>query len=648
MLLAIPAGAQITTTNLGMTWPAHLSANGTWDSNVVGNSQIVDNIFGLGTCTSALTWDASLKTLGCNPSINAATLAGSTWAVPPTIGSTTPSPGIFTGLTGSSFTQSSGSITGAPLVYNASGVLVTQNGVIDSSGYTTLSHATKLQTAINDSLTAHKMVNAQGFGSDSFSAEIGLGDVSLDPGAMTLPTNASWLSTVTNGTSCGFKQYPYFKIDGSTSAYNRMTFGLNSAAASVAYVFCNPATDGYYLGSGFQIKNDKVATTSGIGVLFRNWQDGSVLRDAVIYDYFNDIVKWTSACCTSGADNLTVYGNDTSGHGVTIESIGVPSVHGFYINGLSTGHPGTGKYALYVHDTQTTPSINANISNMLYTERNVTDTTTPCYFISGAAVFSVQQWQCTATASSTTAPVFEIANVGAPSIHIGPGNVGGGAGAHFTLPAVAVKNDITGASYPTDANGNFGSYDSGTHYFDVIDQSQGQFKNFPCAPQFSTTDTLSNTSLTSEQFFATTCAIPANSFVAHKVLKLTVGADIVSTASPNFQFKIKLCSVAGCGSGTVITVFNGQNGAPTTGTYSTGEQFYLQGTAAAGGSVSITSSAIGNVTTASGPFGRNNQVSSNSGVPTNGILYLSFSVTFSTTTGTNNMTLAQVVPEWLN
>ncbi len=189
---------------------------------------------------------------------------------------------------------------------------------------------------------------------------------------------------------------------------------------------------------------------------------------------------------------------------------------------------------------------------------------------------------------------------------------------------------------------------SANTFTNTNDFSTGKFRNYPCAPQFSTSDTLSNATLTSEQFFATQCAIPANSFVANKLLRISLGVDIVSTASPNFNFKIKLCTVSGCQSGTVITVFNGQNGAPTTGTYSNGAILLLQGTAAAAASVAIESSILSQNTTASGPLGRNNQVTNINAVPTNAQLFLQFSITFSTTTGTNSMTLSQLVTEWLN
>jgi hypothetical protein len=113
-----------------------------------------------------------------------------------------------------------------------------------------------------------------------------------------------------------------------------------------------------------------------------------------------------------------------------------------------------------------------------------------------------------------------------------------------------------------------------------------------------------------------------------------------------------LCSVSGCGSGTVVNVFSNAATAPAnsfTGV-SGGAGFIIQGQAAAGASVSVSTSALMNPSTAnsSPPFTHNTLTTSQSGVPTNGNLFLSFSITYSSTTGTQSTTLTQLVTEWLN
>lgn len=152
LLLSLVLFGQSTTPNLGMTWPAHLGASGTWDSNVVGNSSIVDNIFGIPDCgdsTHAVGWSLSQKKLTCQTiagtgvgsafsvigagtntvalrmgpggsldtaggTINASSLLNGTWAVPGPIGNTVPNSGAFTWLN-SDLTIDAASFTGSGL-----------------------------------------------------------------------------------------------------------------------------------------------------------------------------------------------------------------------------------------------------------------------------------------------------------------------------------------------------------------------------------------------------------------------------------------------------------------------------------------------------------------------------------------------------
>lgn len=62
ILFSVPLWAQSTTPNLGMTWPPHGAAN--WDTNVIANSVIVDNVFGIPNC-SLIGWNSATKLLTC-------------------------------------------------------------------------------------------------------------------------------------------------------------------------------------------------------------------------------------------------------------------------------------------------------------------------------------------------------------------------------------------------------------------------------------------------------------------------------------------------------------------------------------------------------------------------------------------------------
>ena len=173
----------------------------------------------------------------------------------------------------------------------------------------------------------------------------------------------------------------------------------------------------------------------------------------------------------------------------------------------------------------------------------------------------------------------------------------------------------------------------------VFTQSSGQ----PCAPQFSSVDTITSSTSPTETVFATKCSIPANTIVAGTIIRATVGIDWTATATvPNFTFKVKLCTVSGCASGTVINLYTSTTTAPSAGTFSTSMPIVIQGQAAAGATATISQSISAGVG-ANAPAGRNAVATNVANVPTNGTLFLQFSAAFSTNAAGNSMTVTQLV-----
>ena len=171
----------------------------------------------------------------------------------------------------------------------------------------------------------------------------------------------------------------------------------------------------------------------------------------------------------------------------------------------------------------------------------------------------------------------------------------------------------------------------------------------PCAEgfsQFSSTDTFTN-STASEQVFATKCALPANYLTSKRVLYITPTFDTTPTATvPTYLIKGKLCTVAGCGSGTVVNFFSAPATAPAAGSISSSViPMEIQATAAPGSSVTLYSNGAGYLANI---LMRNNQASAVNGVPTNGVLYLQFSITFGGTGSNNPISLTQLLVEGKN
>lgn len=357
--------------------------------------------------------------------------------------------------------------TGAPMITDSTGQLLNEGGVIDCNGYVTLSHATKLQTCINDAMTAHAIADARGFGSDTFSVEIDFGDSSGDAGAILLPVFADWKTSVTNGTSCGFKHFRNFIIVGPSTSYNNMIMETNNISTSVSATFCDDTVDGYYQASGFLIKNTLATNASGYGAVFQHWIDNSYLRDVNVFDYVNKVVDFAGhICCATLVENMNVFGNNTSGDLIHIDSNGSSNAMTFL--NLSAGHAGTGKKHIVIAEANTTtPSLTVSFLGQLYMEHNSSDITTSCVTISSGVAYHFANIQCgNVTASQTEVPI-EILNVTpAPVVVVDSGrfNFSG-----VTNPAIFVKNDITGINCPlTDANGFFGGCNTATMGFGAV------------------------------------------------------------------------------------------------------------------------------------------------------------------------------------
>lgn len=222
-----------------------------------------------------------------------------------------------------------------------------------------------------------------------------------------------------------------------------------------------------------------------------------------------------------------------------------------------------------------------------------------------------------------------------------------------TTPTGIVKGDVGlgNVDNTSDATKNAAAVTITNHTYDSTNIN----KIFPCAPQFSTTDTLTNASLTTEQVFATNCTIPASSLTANRVIKVFLAGTIVSSASPTLIFKIKLCSVLGCASGTVVNIYQSGTVVPITTSSNAvpfGGELVIQGQAAAGASTTVSASIVSTQGGASSSFmpltANVLNATGFASVPTNADLFLSFSAQWSSTTGTNSIGMRQLVTEWIN
>jgi hypothetical protein len=169
-----------------------------------------------------------------------------------------------------------------------------------------------------------------------------------------------------------------------------------------------------------------------------------------------------------------------------------------------------------------------------------------------------------------------------------------------------------------------------------------QLANFPCAPQYSTSDTVSN-SVTTEQSFSTTCTLPSGFFTNNKVLKVWLGFD-TSTVNITTALTLKMKL------GTTVVYQSLSVGSNANAATSGGCSFVLQGTATAG---TIQTTILSNTGTAAAssniayPCTRNTLTTQTTGVGS-GPYSLNFTGTWNSTTGAESITLTQLIVEALN
>lgn len=168
---------------------------------------------------------------------------------------------------------------------------------------------------------------------------------------------------------------------------------------------------------------------------------------------------------------------------------------------------------------------------------------------------------------------------------------------------------------------------------------------WPCAPQNSSTDTVTSGTSPTETFFTTTCKIPASTFTTGRVIHGFIGLDYTATAAiPNFTFSMMLCSTLQTGGppSACKNLYKSTTTAPSSGTFGLSMPFVIQADGVASSTATITQ-AISAGTGANSPFGRNTVPSNITSVNTTTDQYIEFTVAFSTTAATNSMTLTSLV-----
>jgi hypothetical protein len=606
-------------------------------------------------------------------------------------------PGNYT-----SFKLSTGYTQGNPLAFDANGFARSSGLFLDAKQFA----GATADVSINACLTAAiasgitKTCDARGFaGSYTMADQIHVGD-GTNAVTLLLPDKATWTFPMTGGTKCGIKQESTTSIVGSSSML-RMILSPSSGS-NLKATYCTNG-NGYYRARGFTVYNPGVATSaSGASFLIDGAFDGSSWENIEVLDYMQTGVLITSGCCSFGFRNFTSNGNyGNSGAFANALPFDVESTNsGGSINGLfcddcSIDHPSAGLPNIKINDAVTaTARTMVHFGGLTYMEGSNNDTTTALIQLTHVASATFDHIEAKSETASSTAPVISLNGTYATALNLGAVSM---ALNWAAFPQTVVKNNLSGGvDVPSDSGGNLSGYRSNTDYadkltilkgplttpyMDLADQSSAPSGLANVGRFYMKTDHLPYTKLNngSETRVMTaldTIGIPGavnitpvtatNPSAEAQLMEIALAANYLNSLNqpffitgsgkstnasgqtPTRTFKVKLCTVSGCGSGTVLTLATLVTAATTGSTTNNPWNISLRMvTNAIGASGTVNAGATlydvitTNVTDAAAIY----QVApaTSSSIDLTAALYLDFSITNSSSNASNTVTQSTAI-----
>lgn len=412
-----------------------------------------------------------------------------------------------TGIHASSVT--SGNYNGVRTVCNASGTSVGWPGT-DVSAW--------INNAIAD-LVANSggkgTVDARSCtGNQTISQEIDVGNnANTTNVSLLLPSNATWNITITDGVSCGIKQFTGSSIVGAGSITGAVMLITGSASANLNSFYCtdpSPVGGGSYVrAEGFQLYNPNGSTVSTALMNVQKVFDNSVFRGITVANYSaTDGLRVYSACCGTSFHNLTLNGNGTGGNQLHVFADASTRNTDISFYSLSADHPGSGFSSVLINGGATTPTdaVNSNINFYgLYTEDTSTN---PDTMLKVADARGVNVYGWTVLASATPSASFvgldisqtaanQVRNIDVYGYKYQAGSGGNG-----------INNHITGKTYLT-------STAFVPHY--LYGGSSGSQTSFPATIEDNELDIYNSSGTLQYQFPTNGAAVFAGSPVARTI-----------------------------------------------------------------------------------------------------------------------------------
>jgi hypothetical protein len=232
---------------------------------------------------------------------------------------------------------------------------------------------------------------------DLGTAELDVGDASGSRVELVLPVSATWTTAITDGKSCGIKQFNKTMILGTgTAGTPGFVLSPASSGTHVSALFCtDPSPSGagsYVVTQGLGIINNVGAKMGKAAFVAQHLFDNSVVRDVYVSNTNGKGVLVADVCCSTVFYNVTSDGNNGPGAIPLVvgDSIVGGLIQGGVIDVLFSGgsfvHPGPGLNNILISDTSGSTG-NITFLNP-YMEPTSTDTTTSLMQV-GAHVYNL-------------------------------------------------------------------------------------------------------------------------------------------------------------------------------------------------------------------------------------------------------------------
>jgi hypothetical protein len=225
----------------------------------------------------------------------------------------------------------------------------------------------------------------------TMSQQISLGSSALVPVTLLLPDSGTWNWGLTDGVSCGIRQFSGTTILGDRPGGDSGTgVVLDSAAgANMDSLWCTDGTGGtgsgaYTRAEGFRILNDGAGTfANGIAHMVKLW-DGAQIQRVFAKNLTGDAWHIDFACCGDNFDHIFGQSAETSGGGYPLV---IGGGQGFSISHSTFNNPGITKNTVYINWNGTSQDPPSGISFIdVYAEKSgATDYVTPGVYIGNTA-----------------------------------------------------------------------------------------------------------------------------------------------------------------------------------------------------------------------------------------------------------------------